>query len=280
MLKTGIISSAYFDCNSYQVGFKALHDDGYDCCDYHGFVSSDSPLYSCSMQQLESYLKEVRRCAEYNAILIWQLHTIWPLPCGDKADIETSMCLVKRSIVGAHLIDCQRVVVHPMLPYGNGKDENPTQTFHLNQKFFKELSSFAQEYGVTICIENLPYLQSDICRVDKVLELVDAVNEENCKMCLDVGHSHLFHEDIYATVLKIGSRLSALHIHDNRGDVDSHLIPWMGTIDWNALSRALKQIGFNGCISLETQINDNVPQPIRHKLALILSEIAKRIADI
>lgn len=280
MLKTGIISSAYFSFDNYKEGLKAMHADGYDCCDYHGFINYSSPLYTIPKQQMESYLTNLRDCANNNSIEFFQLHAVWPLACANKDEIDSSIALVKKSVIGASIIDCKRVVVHPLLPFGINDDADPDLTINLNKNVFKDLALFAQDYDVIICIENLPYLNLPLSRVDAIINLIDLINLDNCKMCLDTGHAHIFHENIFDTVIRIGSRLSALHVHDNRGDADSHLMPWMGTIDWFSFSSALKQIGFNGCISLETKIGKHVPQTIRRKLSTILFQIAKQIANI
>jgi sugar phosphate isomerase/epimerase len=44
-----------------------------------------------------------------------------------------------------------------------------------------------------------------------------------------------------------------LHIHldDNRGDFDSHLVPGRGSIDFAALFRALSESGYDGFASVE-----------------------------
>jgi sugar phosphate isomerase/epimerase len=48
-----------------------------------------------------------------------------------------------------------------------------------------------------------------------------------------------------------GARLAALHLHDNNGRKDSHLLPGLGTIDWQRVSARLKKTGYQGAISLE-----------------------------
>jgi hypothetical protein len=47
------------------------------------------------------------------------------------------------------------------------------------------------------------------------------------------------------------NKISSLHIHDNHGEVDEHLIPGDGTIDFSALLSGLHSTGYNGYLGVE-----------------------------
>jgi sugar phosphate isomerase/epimerase len=49
----------------------------------------------------------------------------------------------------------------------------------------------------------------------------------------------------------LGKRLGALHIHDNDRWKDLHQIPFAGSIDWNAVVKALKDVDYKGEFTLE-----------------------------
>jgi len=48
-----------------------------------------------------------------------------------------------------------------------------------------------------------------------------------------VGHAHI-EGGIAAAFEAMRERLVTTHIHDNHGDEDEHLLPFEGTIDWDA----------------------------------------------
>ena len=54
----------------------------------------------------------------------------------------------------------------------------------------------------------------------------------------------------------LGSRLKVLHVHDNDGVSDRHAIPFSGVTDWEDFAVALKEVGFNGVLSLEALFNE------------------------
>ena len=63
-------------------------------------------------------------------------------------------------------------------------------------------------------------------------------------------------------IRKIGSRLKAMHIHDNHGlpRGDEHLLPYFGTVDWPPILEAIHAIGYDNNFSLEVkQATYNLP---------------------
>ena len=78
----------------------------------------------------------------------------------------------------------------------------------------------------------------------------------------------------------LGSKLQALHIHDNDKWHDSHQIPFSMSIDFYAVLKALKQIGYNGYFTLEADryldayTAENIFSGIKN-----LAESAKKLAQ-
>ena len=50
----------------------------------------------------------------------------------------------------------------------------------------------------------------------------------------------------------LGHHIQALHIHDNDGHGDHHQLPFTMSIDFAAVVQALKDIGYNRWLTLET----------------------------
>ena len=53
------------------------------------------------------------------------------------------------------------------------------------------------------------------------------------KLCFDVGHAHV-DSNVSAAFEMMRDRVVTTHIHDNHGEKDEHLLPYEGTIDWDA----------------------------------------------
>jgi L-ribulose-5-phosphate 3-epimerase len=68
-------------------------------------------------------------------------------------------------------------------------------------------------------------------------------------LCFDSGHANRRGElDLVALW---GSRLAALHLHDNRGDRDAHDLPLNGTIPWDRVMGDIRAAGYAKPICLE-----------------------------
>lgn len=53
-------------------------------------------------------------------------------------------------------------------------------------------------------------------------------------------------------MIQLGDRIECFHVHDNDGEVDLHMPPYTGKLDWNRFVEGLKAIGFDKTLSFET----------------------------
>ena len=282
MLKTGNISDAYFSFDDFEKGMPVMKKHGYDGFDYQGFGSiANSPLYKMSDGEFERYLTNVRDCAKSNGLEIYQLHGAWPhvddlTAEGREATIE----YFKKNIVGAKILGCPRVIVHPSVPrMYTGEPIDEEEDFAINGHLLESLAPVARENGVTVCLENMPFPRNCCFSfVKQIKKLVSSIHDEYIKVCLDTGHFNVERGDIYEAVCLLGDDLAALHIHDDRYGQDRHLIPFLGELDWQGFVRGLKEISFKGVISLETIIPKKMPEPMREQMQIALADLARWFA--
>ena len=100
----------------------------------------------------------------------------------------------------------------------------------------------------------MPMPRFSLGSVEAIMRLVNEMNDDHFRVCLDTGHVNVFEgATLYDAVHTIGDKLQALHVHDNNGRSDEHRIPWFaGTANWEGFGRALTEIGFDGVFSYET----------------------------
>ena len=97
----------------------------------------------------------------------------------------------------------------------------------------------------------MPHLS--LSKPEHILELVKTIRHDHVRVCLDTGHVAVFPDlTIGDEVRRLGAYLRVLHIHDNKGDKDSHAYPATGRIDWADFAAALEDVGYEGVLSLET----------------------------
>ena len=159
-----------------------------------------------------------------------------------------------------------------------------------NAEFFLELLPFAKDYGVKIATENMwnwnvqkNEAKFAACSNPESFNAhLDAINDPYFVACLDLGHAEMRGLDTSAVEMieKLGSRLQALHIHDNDLHHDSHQIPFSMQIDFEQIVKALKAIHYDGYFTLEA---DQFMKAYNRNNAFegvkLLAESARKLAD-
>ena len=279
-LHIGIKSNAYKGYAPDEALAK-MRAHGYEYIDYQDFVNIESDFFKLPEEEFIAAILEQKAAFSSHGLGVSQAHAPWRTPKDNDPDERKRWILaMKKAIRGTHALDCRRFVVHPLMPYMDTA-ENPDEVWAMNEAFLIELADYAKDYNVTICFENMPFTVFPISTPEHCVKMVDKLGRDNLKICLDTGHAAIFDgEDLAKSVKTIGHRLEALHIHDNGGVHDEHLYPGYGIINWDNFASALKEVGFNKVISLETSPRDGkFPEEEWREREYELSEIAKRIAE-
>lgn len=112
----------------------------------------------------------------------------------------------------------------------------------------RKLAKHAATHGIRIGLEPLNRFETNFLnRHDQALKLADDVNEANVGVCLDAFHINIEERDPYQAIRNVGgSRLVDFHVADN-----NRFPPGQGTWDWAKLISTLKEIGYNGPLTVE-----------------------------
>jgi sugar phosphate isomerase/epimerase len=100
----------------------------------------------------------------------------------------------------------------------------------------EHLSLFARHRGVTIAVENTP---GEMATPINLKNFLEQTRLTSVKLCFDAGHAHLEGGGVPEQLATVRDLVATTHLHDNRGERDDHLLPYEGTIDWNATLAAL-----------------------------------------
>ena len=71
-------------------------------------------------------------------------------------------------------------------------------------------------------------------------ELLEKTDHPLFGACWDTGHGHRQSLRQAPSIRLLGKWLKSLHIQDNNGLHDQHLLPYSGTIDWKEVVSALR----------------------------------------
>lgn len=117
---------------------------------------------------------------------------------------------------------------------------------------FQELAEYAKEKDLTLLIEPAHKFETNhILTVEDGLRMIDTLKSDQFGILLDVGHAHLNGENFHDIFRQCQGIPLHIHIDDNHGDVDSHLIPGKGTIDFKNFFQAAKEYKYDGFLSTE-----------------------------
>ena len=176
---------------------------------------------------------------------------------------------MKTCIQIAAEIGADNLVIHPMNKQFPEEIDKQPAVDHLVESF-SVLAESAKTYGVNLALENIdePYSGN-------ILAVLFA-RIDDLKFCLDTGHAALWNSwDVYLPGYI--NRLAALHVHDNHGHRDEHLIPGDGTINYQPFIELLKTSGYTGYFGLECAQSVSSYHGHRKDLA---ETIWKRVRDL
>ena len=280
-MKTGITDSAYLYLGSHAAAFERMKQHGYDCTDYQGFVDTETPLFAQNSTGFERILSDIRRDAAQAGIEIYQAHGPWRWPPQDSTPEERAERFEKmsRSILGCQILGCPNFIIHPIMPFGDWQDPDPRALWEMNLEFFSRLCEVALAHNVTVCFENMPMLALSLSTPEQILRFVKEIDSPAMRVCLDTGHCAVFGQSPADAVRLLGKEyLRAMHVHDNDGRADRHMLPGEGVIDWEAFALALAEVGCECPVSLETCVSGKIPAEERDTAERALADVAKRLA--
>ena len=99
----------------------------------------------------------------------------------------------------------------------------------------------AHHAGVAICVENTTSEMGDPAYLRA---FVDETRLTGLRFNFDIGHAHLADspedERLEKSFSPLRELVSSVHLHDNHGEKDEHLLPYDGTIDWPTAIKILQ----------------------------------------
>jgi sugar phosphate isomerase/epimerase len=189
---------------------------------------------------------------------------------------QQTLNLLTQSIEYCHALNIKILVVHPTNPKSNHLD-----TYKSRENCVDTLETIlpvAEEHGVTLALENMIEMVNRRfgCWTEDLVDVAEDVKSSCLGVCLDVGHANLAKSStLEDEVLCASKHLIHLHVHDNDGKSDGHLVPKDGTVDWDALANALSKVHYEGVFMTEIQGNGNVNLDFLKQIKLECEKICR-----
>lgn len=309
MLKTSLQTGGLITAKNFldfDEKFKLVHDAGFQALDYNlnvHYSSNDvkcgkrSAFYDLKSKDLLTILENVKASAENHNLFFGQTHAPYPVHIiGNPGSINDYLLdVTKKSIEITGFLDCPYIVIHPITTSYNFIKKSEK---NLNMEFYTKLIPEAQKHGVTICLENMFYttkgglLEASCSDAQEALEYIEELNKiagtECFAFCFDLGHATVLGKNIRHYLNVLGKHIKALHIHDNDGRQDLHMMPYSLSTnwgidtytDWDGFISGLYDINYRGTINFEVHQAFHIfPEAVHKEMLVLLNAIGKDIAS-
>ncbi len=257
-----------------KAGFDAWDFSMFKMCEYNwqtkSLMENTHPLAG---KDYLSFARKLKQIGLDNGIVCNQSHAPFPV---SNAEIRSYL---KRAIECTAEAGGKICVIHP------DNDKRPEE----NAEMYFELLPFAKGCGVKIATENMwnwddgkDEASFAACSSPESFNAhLDAVNDDWFVACLDIGHAQMrgLHTSPVEMIKALGSRLQALHLHDNDGWHDLHQIPFSMNIDFEGIIKALVEIDYKGYFTLEADRHlSNYTKENAFEGVKALADVARKLA--
>lgn len=160
----------------------------------------------------------------------------------------------------ANELDANIVTVHPgSIPVMALKFTD--KILELNLESLKYLQSQAEEYGVMMCVENMPLLERLLyTNVEALFE--DVSNEIHSGITLDIGHGH--NNGFNVDEMLVSDDIHHIHLNDNDGSYDMHDALGTHNIDFKSLFNILEKKKYNDICVIEVYTMHQILKSINY----------------
>lgn len=174
---------------------------------------------------------------------------------------KSSIKEVKKSMDITTRLDSEIVVVHPGQTPILGRKLLP-KILDLNRNSLLECSRYAEEVGVSMCVENMPDIEGLLFK--NLDDLEELILDVDAYITLDVGHAHNNRYNVEEMLNH--PRIQHIHLSDNDGSYDDHEA--LGNreddhgVDFKSLLGDLKDRKYDGFLVVEVEKPSAVEESI------------------
>lgn len=250
------IGEMYAFTSSPAEAVRAYEDTGFKYLDYsfYNVIHPNSAFLAADGDAWRREVSDAAAAAAALGIQFVQAHAPNYNPAAD-CDHAAGLLAVRRSIEACGLLGIPNLVIHTGFGPQHLYPQDKRAYFDTNLAFLQTLYPVMEKHNVTVCIENSAENNMGsyyfFMTAGEMNEFIEFANHPLLAACWDVGHANMRKSDQYQELTTLGANLRAVHIHDNDGQRDLHLAPYLGDINLDPIIRALVDMSFKGCFTFE-----------------------------
>lgn len=241
-------------CRDHIESIRAFEGSGFKHIDFN-FYNDAKPGAFLTQDDWMDTVKAASQAAESLGFDFVQSHAPSINTMSPGFDMDFGVTVMERTVEACAFLGIPCTVFHtgfrPDVTYPDGHAAYYKENF----AFIRRLFPVLERTGVKLLIENtctknmgtqyFPITGEDM------KDFVQTLGHPNVHCCWDTGHANIQGLDQYHDILTMGDDLCAVHVHDNHGITDDHIMPFLGTADFDAIIRGLIDSGFKGCFTFE-----------------------------
>ena len=194
--------------------------------------------------------KDLRNLLTENGIACWGAVSLMfegrDLIHADEAVRATSISYLNECITMAKELDGYEMTIVPSQVGKVAPMDTPEQEWAWAVDSLKEVYAHAQKEGIRIALEPLNRFETNFLnRADQAVLLAEAAGPD-CGVCLDTFHLNIEEADMLEAIKSSKERLVDFHVADN-----NRMACGMGALDWPLIVKTLKEIGYDGALTVE-----------------------------
>ena len=228
---------------TYEEIVKMIHDAGFR------YIDIGINRRICDSPEGLEEAKRIRDYAESLGMKFIQAHSPEGNPLSPEKQ-ERMVQLTNRSIEICKILGVTQTVVHA----GWKKDIGEEQYFKENLDFYKQLYPTMEKYDVNVLIENSSTRNlgeyTYFFTGKQMVDFLKYANHPLLHAVWDSGHGNT-EGGQYEHLVTLGKELYGVHIHDNSGNGDEHIIPYLGTLNMDDVMNGLIDAGYQGYFTFE-----------------------------
>jgi D-psicose/D-tagatose/L-ribulose 3-epimerase len=111
----------------------------------------------------------------------------------------------------------------------------------------QELGEAAERLDILVAIESLNHFEHHLANTtEQTAEIVRRVDRRGCRMMYDSFHAHIEEKDVERAIRDCADVLVYVHVSEN-----DRSTPGSGQVDWYTTFRTLRQLGYDGWLTVE-----------------------------
>ena len=249
------IGELYAYTSSPAEAVRAYEGTGFKHFDYSFYSVLTTPNHPFMGDGWKDIVLAAKEAAESIGADFVQAHTPACATVGN--DLDTEIAATVRSIEACGMLGIKNAVIHSDFCPDYKYPDDKLPYFRANERFFRALIPAMEKYEVNILFENTTIKHCpNGCyfpiMAEELNDFVEFMDHPLFGVGWDVGHANMDRVDHHAEILTLGKNLRAIHVHDNYGDRDRHLAPFLGDTDFDSLMRGLIESGYKGYFTFES----------------------------